>query len=142
MRNLLITLAVALAACAMAFGVFYVVNDVPALHRAVREQDAMAWLQVEFHLNDAQFAAIKKLHENYGTVCAEHCAAIMAARKRAAPPAEIAVLEETCVRAMTGHFHRVAALMTPGEGERYLAIVLPRVAVYDHAGAPNLQVRP
>jgi len=142
MKNLLITLGVALAACAAAFGVFYALNDVPAMHRAAREHDAMAWLRTEFHLNDAQFAAIKKLHDDYGTVCAEHCAAIMAAQKRAAPAAEIAALEKTCVDAMTAHFRRVAALMPAGEGERYLTMVLPRVASYDHNGAPNLRVQP
>jgi hypothetical protein len=102
----------------------------------------MAWLRAEFQLNDAQFAAIKKLHEDYRGVCAEHCAAIMAAEKRGAPAAEIAALEKTCVDAMNAHFRRVAALMPSGQGERYLAIVLPRIADYDHRGAPNVQVRP
>lgn len=141
MKNLLITLGIALAACAAAFGVFYVLNDDPALRRAAREGDAMAWLRTEFRLNDEQFAAIKKLHEDYGAACAEHCAAIMAARKRSAPPAEITALEETCVKAMTAHFHRVAALMPAPEGQRYLATVLPRVAGYDHRAAPNVQAK-
>src|SRR6185369_3266733 len=109
---------------------------------AAREGDAMAWLRTEFHLNDTQFAAIKKLHDDYGSVCAEHCTAIMEARKRSAPPAEIAALEKTCVDAMTTHFRRVAALMPPGEGERYLATVLPRVSGYEHAAPPNLRAKP
>jgi hypothetical protein len=92
-------------------------------------------------LDIQQFAAIKKLHEDYSEVCAGHCAAIMAAQKRGAPPAEIAALEKTCVTAMTEHFKRVAALMPPGQGERYLAIVLPRLADFDHRGAPNVQVK-
>jgi hypothetical protein len=139
MRNILVTLGIALAACAAAFGVFYALNDDPALRRAAREGDAMAWLRTEFRLNDEQFAAIKKLHEDYGAVCAGHCRAIMDARKRSAPPAEIAALEKTCVDAMTAHFRRVAGCMPPAEGERYLATVLPRVADYDHNAAPNLQ---
>ncbi len=61
------------------------------------------------------------------------------AQRRQAPAAEIAALETTCVRSMTDHFHRVAALMPPAEGARYLAIVLPRVADYDHRGAPTLE---
>jgi hypothetical protein len=28
------------------------------------------------------------------------------------------------------------------EGERYLAMVLPRIAGYEHAGAPNMRVAP
>jgi hypothetical protein len=142
MRNFLITVGVALAACAAAFGVFYALNDNPAMRRAAREGDAMAWLRTEFHLNDAQFAAIKKLHEDYGTVCAGHCAAIMEARKRSAPRAEIEALEKKCVDSMTAHFRRVAALMPPGEGERYLATVLPRVEGYGHEAAPNLRATP
>lgn len=43
---------------------------------------------------------------------------------------------------MTVHFDRVAALLPPGEGARYLAMVLPRIADYDHNGAPTVQVRP
>ena len=40
---------------------------------------------------------------------------------------------------MAAHFRKVAALLPPGEGERYLALVLPHVQDYDHHGAPNLQ---
>ena len=143
MKNLLLTLGIAAAACALSFGVFYAVNREPAdVRRAVSEGDALAWMRAEFRLSDAQFAAIKQLHEDYRAVCAGHCAAIMAAEKRGAPHAEVAALEKTCVDAMTAHFRRVAALMPPGQDERYLAIVLPRIADYDHRGAPNVQVRP
>ncbi|MSU25062.1 MAG: hypothetical protein EXS32_14740 [Opitutus sp.] len=142
MKNFLITLGVALAACAVAFGVFYAINDQPALRLAARDGDAMAWLRAEFRLSDAQFADVKKLHDDYSVRCGEHCAAIMAAKQRVAPAAEIAALEKTCVEAMTGHFDRVAALLPPGEGARYLAMVLPRITDFDHNGAPTVQVRP
>lgn len=142
MKNFLLTLGLAIAACATAFGIFYAINDQPAMHRAAQEKDAMAWLRAEFHLDDAQFAAIKKLHDDYGSVCAEHCAAIMSARHRLAPASEVAVLEKKCVDSMTAHFQRVAGLMPPPEGVRYLAMVLPRVKEYGHEGAPNLRVAP
>ena len=142
MRNIVITLAVAMAACAAAFGVFYAINDVPAMHRAAQERDGMAWLCTEFRLDSAQFAAIKKLHDDYSVACGLHCAAIMAARERHAPAPELAALEKTCVDAMTEHFHRVAALMPQPEGSRYLATVLPRIAGYEHRGPPNVQVKP
>jgi len=142
-KNLLLTFAIVMAACALSFGVFYAASGAPAeVRRAARERDAMAWMRLEFKLDDAQFAAIKRLHEDYRDVCAGHCAAIMAAERRQAPPAEVAALEKTCVEAMTTHFKRVAALMPPGQGGRYLAIVLPRIADFDHRGAPNVQVRP
>jgi hypothetical protein len=94
MKNLLITLAVALSVCAAAFGVGYVACCEPGLHRAVSEGDAMAWLRTEFHLSDAQFAAVKKLHDDYGVVCGQHCAAIMAAKTRGAPAGEVAALPQ------------------------------------------------
>jgi hypothetical protein len=140
MKNLLLTLGLALALGAASFGTFYLLNREPAaLREAAREGDAKLWLRTEFHLDEARFAAIESLHEQYLRVCAGHCAAIMAAQRRQAPSAEIAALEATCVRSMTDHFHRVAALMPPADGARYLAIVLPRVADYDHRGAPTLE---
>ncbi len=142
MKNILITLAMAVAACAVAFGVSYRMCCEQELHRAASEGDAMTWLRTEFHLNEAQFAAVKKLHSDYGMMCGEHCAAIMAAKKRNAPPAEILALEKTCVEAMTAHFKSVAGLMPPAEGERYLAVVMPRVDGYGHTGAPNVQMKP
>lgn len=142
MKNLLITLVVALAASALAFAVFFALNHNGAMHAAAREGDAMAWLRAEFHLNDTQFPAIKRLHDDYSIACGEHCAAIMAARDRKAPAAEVAALEKVCVDAMTAHFRRVAALMPEGEGQRYLAMVLPRVSGYAHTSAPNVRATP
>lgn len=142
MKNFWLTLLAVFVAGAVAFGAFYVMNDEPAVRHAAREHDAMAWLRAEFHLNDAQFAAIKQLHDAYGAECAQHCSAIMAAKKRSAPAADVAALEKICVDSMTEHFNRVAALMPPGEGARYLTIVLPRVSGYTHVGAPTVQVQP
>lgn len=142
MKNLLLTVATLAAACALSFALFFRMNDDDALHRAARDGDAMTWLKVEFQLNDAQFAAVEKLHDDYTLVCAKHCAAIVAARRRSAPATEVAALEKTCVDAMSEHFRRVAGLMPHDQGERYLATVLPRVAAYDHAHAPNVQVKP
>lgn len=142
MKNLLLTLGILAGICGLSYGAFYLMSREPAaVQKAMRDGDALAWLRTEFHLDIEQYAAIKKLHEDYGKVCAGHCAAIMAAQQRGAPAAEIAALEKTCVTAMTEHFKRVAALMPPGEGERYLAIVLPRIADFDHRGAPNVQVK-
>jgi len=141
MKNFLITLGVVAAACALSFGIFYAVSRERAeMRQALRDGDAMAWLRTEFRLNDSQFAAIKQLHADYRGKCAEHCSAIMAAEKRGAPPAEVAALEKVCVDAMTVHFRRVATRMPPGQGERYLAVVLPRIADFDHRGAPNVKV--
>lgn len=139
-KNFLLMGGAVVAAAALAFGAFYKLNDEPAVHRAARDGDAMLWLRTEFRLDEGQFAAIKKLHDDYGAACGGHCAAIMAARERGAPAAEVAALERVCVEAMTQHFKNVATLMPAGQGARYLATVLPRVAGYDHAMAPNVRV--
>lgn len=143
MKNFLLTLVVLAAACGASYGVFYALSRGPAeLRQALAERDAMAWLRADFKLTDAEFGAIKRLHEDYGKECARHCAAIMAARERHAPAAEMERLESRCEQSMTAHFHEVAALMDPAEGRRYLNIVLPRVASYDHHGAPSVRVNP
>jgi len=142
MKNFLLTFGLAMAAGALAFGAGFAFNGDPALRRAARDNDAMAWLRAEFHLTDAQYAVVKKLHDDYAVVCGGHCAAIAAAKTRSAGPDEIAALEKTCVEAMTAHFRRVAAAMPAPEGERYLATVLPRVTGYSHTGAPTLRATP
>lgn len=142
MKNFWLSVLIVVAAGAVSFGAFFVMNDAPELRRAARQHDAMAWLRVEFQLDDAQFAAIKQLHDDYGLVCEQHCNAIMRARRQQAPAEQVAALEQVCVSSMTEHFRQVAALMPAGQGERYLAIVLPRVNHYSHEGAPTLQVQP
>jgi hypothetical protein len=142
MKNFFITLGVALLACISTYGVFYGLNRNAAMHAAAREGDAMAWLRTEFALNDTQFEAIKKLHDDYSVACGRHCAAIMDARDRRAPAAEVAALEKVCVDAMTAHFRRVAALMSNEQGDRYLQTVLPRIHGYSHQAAPNVRATP
>jgi hypothetical protein len=141
-RNILITVALVVAVCAAAFGTGFVLGGDRALHEAERDGDALAWLRAEFRLSDTEFTAIRRLHEDFSVECGRHCAAIIAARERRAPAGEVAELERTCVDAMKVHFRRVAALMPPAQGERYLALVLPRVEGHPHHGAPNLRVGP
>jgi len=143
MRNFLLTIALVLAACVASYCGFYSMSrDPEAVREAIAEHDAMGWLRMEFKLTDQQFAAIKALHETYNVQCAEHCALIIEAREQEAPQVEIARLESICEGAMTEHFRQVASLMAPVEGRRYLEIILPRVASYDHRQAPNLQANP
>lgn len=143
MKNWFVTLVAALGVCCASFAAFYALNREPAaLRAAARDGDAMEWLRVEFKLTDAQYAAIKQLHQQYNVVCANHCNAIMAAETRHAPAADVAALENECVQSMTDHFHRVAALMASDQGSRYLAIVMPRIHDYDHRGAPNMRAQP
>jgi hypothetical protein len=154
MKNLLLTFLLVLAAGALAAGAFFRWHYDDALHAAAQQRDAMKWLRTEFHLSDAQFAAVARLHEDYSVECADHCAAIggaraalAAAEKSGQSAATLATLrrnvterELACRMAIGLHLRKVAALMPPGEGERYLQLLLPRVENYSHQGAPTVRL--
>jgi len=111
--------------------------------------DDLHWIRTEFRLDDAQFAAVKKLHEDYSVVCAGHCADIVSAQMRleklttaGAPAADldaarrdIAALEEVCNTATRAHLRRVAAVMPAEQGARYIALVEPHLAHSPHDGS-------
>lgn len=152
MKNLLGTIVVlVLLAAGMGF-VCYRMSDDPGLHRAVAQHDAMAWLRVDFHLDDRQFAEIKQLHDAYAPSCEEHCRMIQEATKaraalRAGDTAAVTAAEHklqelraTCESALTAHVRQVAARMSPADGRRYLALVLPKIAAFDHTAAPDLNL--
>ena len=125
----------------------------PAVEQALSSHNAMEWLRADFDLSDAQFAAIKKLHESYSAVCDEHCRQIRAATRArdelsgsANPdPAALAAAERhlqevrlVCESAIATHVRRCAAEMNPDAGRRYLALVLPQIKDFDHASAPDV----
>lgn len=115
--------------------------------------DDLRWIRTEFRLNDEQFAAVKKLHDDYSVVCAGHCADISAAQQRlhslttsSAPATEleaarrdVAALEEVCNTATRAHLRRVAAVMAADQGARYLALVEPHLAHSPHDGSRGLK---
>lgn len=134
----------------------YHLNSVQDLHEAARKGDAMAWLRADFRLDDRQSAEIKKLHEAYAPSCEEHCRLIQEAAKardalratNGSDPAAVAAAERTlqelratCETAISAHVRQVAGLMSPEDGRRYLALVLPRIAAFDHQAAPALDLK-
>ena len=156
MKYLLGTIAVLAFVAVTAGFVAYRLNCDPALHAAAMQGDAMAWLRTDFHLTDRQFTEIKKLHEAYTPSCAEHCRLIQGATKArdairathgsdpaAAAAAERALLElrTTCETAIAVHVRKVATLMSSEDGSRYLALVLPKIANFDHQMAPDLALK-
>jgi hypothetical protein len=115
----------------------------------------MEWLRVDFQLTEAQFAAIQKLHDDYSAVCEEHCRAIQeATRERsalktsgaadtaalAAADRKVEELRLVCESAIATHVRQCAAHMSPTAGERYLALVLPKIKDFDHEAAPDVQL--
>jgi hypothetical protein len=153
MKNLLISVGLVLAVAAAAGVVAYRKGGDAAVERALAERDAMAWLKADFGLTEEQFAGIKALHDDYSVVCAEHCLEIQKAsaaveRLKAQAPvdaSEVAAAERrleelraVCESAIAAHVRRCAAMMSAKAGERYLALVLPKIREFDHQAPPDL----
>lgn len=155
MKHVLATAGLLVAIATAAGLVSFRLGGEPAVREALEKRDALAWLRTDFRLNDAQFTTIRQLHESYSVVCEEHCRAIQeaastrSALKSSAQPDARALadadrrveeLRRICETAIAAHVRQVAAVMAPAEGERYLALVLPKIADFDHRAAPNLQL--
>lgn len=155
MRHFLLTLATVVLVAGAAGWLSYRRAADPALTAALARQDALEWLRRDFELTDAQFAAIKQLHDDYGLVCEEHCRNIQDAldarnelRKAGrASAAELAAADRRyeelrliCETAIATHVRQCAAIMSPAAGERYLALVLPKIKDFDHTGAPDVRL--
>jgi hypothetical protein len=108
--------------------------------RAVAKSDkpALAWLQQEYQLDDAQFARVREVHDAYRPKCMEMCRMIdaknaqieklLAATNVITPEirqalAEAAEIRAECEVAMLDHFYKVAQTMPIEQGKRYLAWV-------------------
>lgn len=155
MKYLLSTIAL-LAVIALAVGFLsYRASGDSAVQQALAQQDAMEWLRTDFQLTDSQFAAIKRLHDAYSTVCEEHCREIQEAMQArstlketanpepgaiAAADRRVEQLRLVCESAIATHVRQCAAEMSPQAGQRYLALVLPKIKDFDHQAAPDLQL--
>jgi hypothetical protein len=125
-----------------------------ALHAAALKGDTMEWLRTDFHLSDAKLSEIRQLHDAYAGSCEEHCRMIQeATRARRALEAahgdkaameaaneRIQALRSLCEGAIAAHVRKVASLMSPDDGRRYLALVLPKIANFDHTAPPDLRL--
>ncbi len=102
----------------------------------VRSADDLSWLQMEFHLSDADMARIRQLHEGYSPQCAEICAKIAEQRtelnsilgdttnltaEAQVKLNQIAALRAQCQSNMLQHFIAVSQAMPQEQGKRYLA---------------------
>jgi hypothetical protein len=155
MKHLISTLVLVLAtAAATGFVAFRTTGD-GEVARALAKKDAMEWLRADFKLTDAQFAAIKQLHDAYSVVCEEHCREIRrAVRVRndlkssapleagaiAAADRRVEELRLVCESAIATHVRECASHMSPEAGQRYLALVLPKIKDFDHQAPPDLQL--
>jgi hypothetical protein len=100
-------------------------------------------------------ARIEAMHAAYEPVCEEHCLRLHRASAEvrrlraaragdpeiAAAAATVARVDAECRASLEAHVRAVAAVMGEPAGSRYLAIVLPRLAGFDHARAPDLDLK-
>lgn len=155
MKHLVSTILLVIAAAGVTGFVAFRTTAESSVARALTKQDAMEWLRADFELTDAQFAAIKQLHDAYSVTCEEHCREIIEAagvRNRltsslqtdaaalAAADRRVEELRTLCESALDAHIRRCASHMSPEAGQRYLALVLPKIKDFDHLAAPNIQL--
>ena len=122
-----------------------------------KPEPELAWLQTEFHLSNAEFTRVQKLHETYEAGCAERCALIdaknaelaklLAATNAVSPEIEKALREAAelradCQKAMLEHFYAVSQTMPPEQGRRYLAWVTERTLGSEHNSMTHAPTAP
>ena len=111
-----------------------------------RPHAELSWLKKEYHLTDAQFAQVVKLHDAYRPQCAEMCRRIDQHNRQAnellqstnqmTPQIESfllagAQLRAECQRDMLRHFYAVAGQMPPAQAHRYLEWVCRETSITD-----------
>lgn len=138
MKKSLPILIVGLLLSVIAFCGFFYAGTASPREMLRGPKPELAWLKKEFHLSDAEFARVSKLHEAYLPQCAERCRVIAAeneklqkllAQSATVTPeiqkllAERAQTRAECEAAMLNHFYEVSRSMPAEEGQRYLAWV-------------------
>jgi hypothetical protein len=147
--------AAAIAVVALTAGCLaYVCFHRPFPDSAAQSHDSLAWVREEFKLSPEKMAQVEALHESYEIVCADHCTAIAESRKELqrlrtihASEAEIAAamtnaasVDAQCIASTQKHIREIAAIIGGDGGRRYLSIVLPRLAYFDHSAPATLDM--
>lgn len=145
-----------IAIIAMAAGCLaYVCFHRPLPDSVAHAHDSLAWVREEFKLSPEKMAQVEAMHESYELVCADHCQAIADSRKELqrvrdshASEAEIAAamtrvtsVDAQCIASTQKHIREIAAVIGGEDGRRYLSIVLPRVASFDHSAPATLDLQ-
>ena len=73
MKRALWILTGGVALALLAYGGAYLVCSATSRCMMQSKAPELAWLQKEFHLSDAEFTRVSKLHESYLAGCAERC---------------------------------------------------------------------
>lgn len=112
--------------------------------------DTGRWFRSEFGADAATCAAIRAEQAKFSAECAKHCVAVAEAEsalaklpagapaaERAGAEAALRAARDTCHAERVAFARRIAGMLSPEAGKRYLDIVLPRLAKLDHAGSPD-----
>jgi hypothetical protein len=147
MKRLLFILALSVSLGAAAYLISYHIAQ-SALCDSPDWQSPTAWMRQEFHLNDAQYAQVKKMESDYHPHCTIMCDRIeqshLALKKlilssngltpevQAALQNDTAV-QEQCREDMLRHFYEVSQALPPDQAQRYLAIMQTQVVETENA---------
>lgn len=138
----------------MAGGSTYLCLHKPMPVAKAGEDASLLWLRTDFNLSAEKMAQITQMHEAYQGICDEHCRKIREARDElkklrttqadhcdlAAAETKVVELDRACITSLEAHLREIAKVIGGDDGQRYLSIVLPRIAHFDHSGAPNLDL--
>src|SRR5215468_4132514 len=126
MRRCWLICIAGLAAGLIAYACVYLGATTPQRSAEQNSHPELAWLKQEYHLTEAQFDQVAKLHESYGPKCAQMCRRIdeqnakvqklLAATNIVTPEIKKALLEAAqlrveCQSAMMQHFYEVSRAM-------------------------------
>ena len=153
MKKGVLILVLGLIAAAVAYGCIYFACTVSARSLQRSDKPELAWLKVEFDLNDAEFKRVSDLHEAYLPQCREMCIQIdaqntklqklLAGATDVSPEIERELVESSrlrteCQTMMLRHFFQVSQTMPPEQGRRYLSWVEAKAFLPDY-GMPNVK---
>ena len=142
MNRPVLTLLAAVLVSAAGYFVSYELATRPARDLLAHPDCGLAWLRGEYHLSDAQFARISRMHADYRPTCARMCQRVAAASEKAnaliaangtvtpeteAALKEWALLQNECRVEMLRHIYAVSAEMNPEDGKRYVQMAASRI---------------
>jgi hypothetical protein len=141
-KNRLFIVVLAVAAAVGGYAIYYRAATAPAASMLSNPEGEMEWLKREYHLSDAQFARIQRLHREYTPTCDLMCEKIVKANAKLdklinanrtfAPEvdgalSEFVAVQSECRRALLGHVYAVSAEMSPEDGARYVEMMKARI---------------
>jgi hypothetical protein len=145
MRRLVVTAVLAILLGWAAYALSFHVASF-TFCRAPDAKDPSSWIRQEYHLNDAQYARVKQLEDDYAPRCAELCHRIqqshdsleklILANTTVTPEVETALqkdsaVQQECREAMLRHFYTVSQAMPPDAGKSYLKMMQSMVVEQD-----------